>query len=228
MDLEILYQNDWFAVINKPANTSFHDEKSELSENGSQGFFNFVQQKLNCKLWPVHRLDKLTSGLLLLAKSKAVAAEFGHLFESKSVSKYYLALSDNKPKKKQGKIIGDIVKSRGGSFKLSTANTNPSKTRFKSYAIASGLRLFVLTPLTGKTHQLRVVMRSLGSPILGDIRYKGNESDRAYLHAYQIEFMLRGETFKFNALPSQGEHFQNLALQQPKLASLISELASLK
>ncbi|MCW9016026.1 MAG: hypothetical protein OQJ89_03615, partial [Kangiellaceae bacterium] len=131
-------------------------------------------------------------------------------------------------RKKQGKIVGDIVKSRGGSYKLLKIKTNPSVTRFKSYGMTGGKRLFVLAPITGKTHQLRVVMKSIGSPILGDSRYRGNESDRAYLHAYQIEFTLRDEAFKFNVLPSQGEDFQNLELERSKIESIISELESVR
>ena len=228
MELDILHQNDRFIAVNKPAGASFHDELTQDSDNRSQGFFNWVQQRLDCKLWPVHRLDKLTSGVLILAKSKTVATEFGQLFESRAVSKYYLALSLQKPKKKQGKVVGDIVKSRGGSFKLSPSKTTPSLTRFKSYANSSGQRLFILAPYTGKTHQLRVVMKSLGSPILGDARYKGDEADRAYLHAYQLEFALGDEIFKFSALPSQGKHFQKLELEVPRIDSIVSELALMK
>jgi len=67
-----------------------------------------------------------------------------------------------------------------------------------------------LQPKTGKTHQLRVAMKSLGSPILGDNLYSGNQSDRVYLHAYQLEFDYQNEHFCVQALPESGQIWQKV------------------
>lgn len=67
-----------------------------------------------------------------------------------------------------------------------------------------------MQPKTGKTHQLRVAMKSLGSPILGDNLYSGNQSDRVYLHAYQIEFDYQNEHFCVQALPESGQIWQKV------------------
>jgi tRNA pseudouridine32 synthase/23S rRNA pseudouridine746 synthase len=195
--IDIIFENSQFIVLNKPAGISFHKDDNEV------GFFSLVKEKLGLEIFSVHRLDKVTSGLIVFAKDSEAASVFGELFSHKKIQKTYIALSDKRPSKKQGLIKGDIEKARGGSYKLSRLMSNPSLTKFTSTYV-NELRIFKLLPLTGKTHQLRVVMNSLGSPIIGDERYKGSISDRTYLHAYKLEFELMGEVFKFECLPTEG------------------------
>jgi tRNA pseudouridine32 synthase/23S rRNA pseudouridine746 synthase len=163
----------------------------------------------------VHRLDDATSGLLLIAKSPLAAAELGNLFANREVEKFYFALADGKPSKKQGTIVGDIKKSRSGSYLLSRTRTNPSVSQFFSYPLSDGRRAFLLKPHTGKTHQLRVVMKSLGVPILGDRRYgpSNQECDRMYLHAMALRFQFRGGEKHYVCFPHEGEAFTDVALQ---------------
>ena len=118
-----------------------------------------------------------------------------------------MALSNQKPKKKQGLIIGDMKKARDGAWKLCQTKDNPAITRFESVSCEPNLRLFILKPQTGKTHQLRVAMKSLGSPILGDGLYGKNteEIDRTYLHAAQLEFDYLNDFISVACLPSQGQ-----------------------
>ncbi|WP_196140556.1 TIGR01621 family pseudouridine synthase [Aliikangiella sp. G2MR2-5] len=203
----IIFENNELIIVHKPDNTSFH------IDNDDAGFFNLVSEFTGIKLWPVHRLDKLTSGLIIFAKSASIAAELGKLFEQHKIKKTYLAISDKKPKKKQGKIIGDMKKVRSGSWKLSNSKENPAITHFFSHSIEAGKRLFWLEPKTGKTHQLRVALKSIGSPILGDKRYSGSDADRGYLHAYKIEFSLLNKHYSFSALPLSGESFVSTNFQ---------------
>ncbi len=195
---ELLFSNKDFLVINKLEALSFHSEEGE-------GLVSLVKDDFP-NVFPIHRLDKFTTGLLIFAKTKKIARVLSEKFEKKEIQKIYIALSNKKPKKKQGLIKGDMEKSRDGSYKLSLEKTNPAITQFFSFALPSieeGLRLFVLKPSTGKTHQLRVALKSLGSPIIGDERYKGSKNDLMYLHAYQLSFILKGEEFQFKAkLPS--------------------------
>ena len=118
-----------------------------------------------------------------------------------------MALSNQKPKKKQGLIIGDMKKSRDGAWKLCQTKDNPAITRFESVSCEPNLRLFILKPQTGKTHQLRVAMKSLGSSILGDGLYGKNTEkiDRTYLHATQLEFDYLNDFISVTCLPSQGQ-----------------------
>lgn len=193
-----------FVVINKPCDTSV---QTEQQDHQSSLLVTLCKQLNVQKLWLVHRLDKVTSGLLILAKSAESAAYLSGLFATRSIEKYYLALSDSKPKKKQGLIAGDMAKARAGAWKLTPSVDSPAVTQFFSSGLGDGVRLFILKPRTGKTHQLRVALKSLSSPILGDELYKGTSSDRTYLHAYGLKFTYHGQEFALTAMPETGAHF---------------------
>jgi len=204
--LQIIAQTDDFIVINKPANINFHDE----GDIGS-GLFSQVKLLLNIdELYPVHRLDKMTSGLIVFAKNLITAQQFQLLFEQHQVEKYYLAISDNKPQKKQGLISGDMEKSRRGTWKLLRSQKNPAISQFFSYALTHGKRLFIIKPHTGRTHQIRVALNSLGAPIIGDPSYhKSSLADRGYLHAYALCFTLNNQTYQYICQPVQGDEYCN-------------------
>ncbi|MDW5418388.1 TIGR01621 family pseudouridine synthase [Iodobacter sp. CM08] len=205
----VVYDHPDFLVAIKPAGLSFHKEEDEL------GFVEVLRQTLGgMPLWPVHRLDKLTSGLLLFAKSAAAARYFGTAFAEHRIHKYYLAISDKKPSKKQGWVKGAMEKGRGGSWRLSRDGELKAATQFFSYGdMQTGQRLFVLRPLSGRTHQLRVALKSLGSPILGDERYGGTPADRGYLHAWALDFDYQGEQQRILLAPESGSAFQGLEAQ---------------
>lgn len=209
--IEILYQNADFILVDKPAGMNFH---SEQDEQGAflPGLVVLVKQQLAVQeLYPVHRLDKMTSGLILFALSKAVAQSFQRQFECHEVQKYYLAVSDKKPKKKQGWVIGDMLPARRGSWKLAKSKENPAKTQFISALIEPGLRLFLVKPISGKTHQIRVALKSVGAPIVGDGRYGDAtlslNADRGYLHAFAIKFTLKDQDYVFVQPPTKGQVF---------------------
>lgn len=206
--IHVVFQHEHFIVINKPAGIGVHFEDTK------PGVVEIAKQQLgHDNLWLVHRLDKVTSGLLILALNADAAAQLSTLFAAKQINKYYLAISDKKPKKKQGAIIGDMEKSRNGTFKLSKTKQSPAITQFFSKGM-DGKRLFILKPATGKTHQLRVALKSLSSPILGDIQYTGSPSDRTYLHAYALSFEYEGTPFTILALPETGECFKSSLFTQ--------------
>ncbi len=195
-----------FLIISKDPGVSFHKDKND------KGLHEKIKEDLGINtLYSVHRLDKMTSGLLVFAKRPEIARDLSNQFRSRKVEKYYIAISDRRPGKKQGTIIGDMVKSRRGSWKLTRGQRDPAITSFFSCALGEGLRLFLLRPYTGKTHQLRVVMKSLGAPVLGDSTYHkkelNGECDRGYLHSYVLRFRLKGKFFEFESLPDSGEQF---------------------
>lgn len=204
-----------FIVVDKEPGVNFHDE----GKIGS-GLFSLVKQQIqshnkNAELYPVHRLDKMTSGLVIFAKNLACAQTFGQLFNDHDIEKYYLAIADKKPSKKQGLIKGDMDKSRRGMFKLLRTMENPAITQFFSYSIANKQRLYLLKPHSGKTHQLRVALASIGAPIVGDpLYYSTSPADRGYLHAYALKFTYLGEKFEFTSLPTKGEYYLNEALNE--------------
>ena len=210
MKLDIVYQTDDFIIIYKPCGLSVHKDQSEI------GLTTLVAKQLGVpQVWLVHRLDKVTSGLLILALNAESAAEFFRLFAEHRIQKTYLALSNQKPKKKQGLIVGDMQKARNGAWKLCPSKENPAITRFESVSCEPNLRLFILKPQTGKTHQLRVAMKSLGSPILGDALYGKNTEkiDRTYLHAARLQFEFKGQAFDVFTSPKEGEWWHRDAVQ---------------
>ena len=201
-----VFANQQFVVMHKTAAMNFH------TEDNVPGLFEQAKAQLKLtELYPVHRLDKLTTGLVIFAKTKSCAAQFGKLFEARKIAKFYLAISDQKPKKKQGWIKGDMAKARRGAYKLLRTMENPAVTRFISCVVDAGSRLFLVRPHSGKTHQIRVALKSIGSPILGDELYYPDSQlkvvDRGYLHAYALRFSLDGESFEFLATPTTGNLF---------------------
>ena len=227
---KIIAEHPDFIIVDKNAGVNFHDE----GDIGS-GLFSQVKGMVNSQLkkqqpnqdddvelYPVHRLDKMTSGLVIFAKTLACAQIFGELFSNHEIEKYYLAISDKKPTKKQGLIKGDMAKSRRGMFKLMRTFENPAVTQFFSYGIRNKQRLFILKPHSGKTHQLRVALSSIGCPIIGDNLYGGNPADRGYLHAYALRFTYLSIEYDFIAEPNQGDFFlqDNLSMKLNELSPL--------
>lgn len=208
-------------VLHKPPGLAFH------RQGETPGLFDRVRrQQPGVPLFAVHRLDRITSGLLLVAKNRETASDLGSLFQQGRVEKYYLAVSDRKPKKKQGTVCGDMARSRRGTWKILRSSTRPALTEFKSTVLAPGLRLFLLRPHTGRTHQLRVALKSIGSPILGDPRYhptppSDQNPDRGYLHCYALAFELAGRCYRYHLRPATWVHFTSAAFRDAVQAYLM-------
>jgi len=204
----VLYEDDDVLAVYKPAKISFHSE----FEDGLVKILRKMKEEddsFYCasKIYTVHRIDKPTSGIVLFAKSKAVAKALSLAFEKREIVKYYVGVSERKPRKKMGKVSGAMKRARRGMWMLTREQSlNQSMTSFVSFGFSShenvSLRYFVFKPETGKTHQLRVHAKSLGSALLGDKMYGGSGkndndndnndsskvaiSDRMYLHAAVI------------------------------------------
>lgn len=215
MLIDIIFDHQDFVVLNKPCGIAVQDEEHR------QGIIPIACAQLGLeRLWLVHRLDKVTSGLLILAKSEKAAAEFGRQFEAHLIQKFYLALAPKRPKKKQGTVSGGMKKVRDGLWMLDESFNQRATTQFFSFSLMPNMRLFVVKPLSGKTHQIRVMMKSLGSPILGDSLYKGEASDRTYLHAYGLKFEYQQHNIELLCPPKEGGVFISVNTQ-----SFISSLA---
>ena len=158
----VLDHNDDFIVVNKAPGIT-------VQRDGERpGLLQLVAADLGFEhLYPVHRLDRETSGLVIMARNTDANRELSRLFAEREIQKFYIALSNQKPRKKQGAIVGDMEKARRGSWKLTKSLVNPAITQLFSCSMMPGVRLFLLRPKTGKTHQLRVAMKSIGAPILG-------------------------------------------------------------
>jgi tRNA pseudouridine32 synthase/23S rRNA pseudouridine746 synthase len=197
-----------FYVLTKDPGVHHHGQGDE------PGLVATLRGDLGEKIHGVHRLDSPTSGLLIMARNAKVAAAFSAEFADGRVEKRYVALSDRKPKKKQGTVSGGMARARRGAWKLTRGTEQLAITRFESKSVSPGLRAFLLRPQTGRTHQLRVALRSQGAPILGDSLYGGTASDRTYLHAIGLRFTLEGQVYQFWVPPRRGELFASPATQE--------------
>ncbi|MCX4025389.1 TIGR01621 family pseudouridine synthase [Endozoicomonas sp. SM1973] len=210
--IDVIFDHPDFVVINKPIGVSVHKDDQAIS------FIQRLQQQLNePQLYLVHRLDKITSGLLILAKNTDANRQLSSAFQQRKVDKFYIALTDKRPRKKQGLITGDMIRSRRGTWKLVRTNNNPAISQFFSYGCGGGLRLFLIKPYTGKTHQIRVALKSLGSPIIGDHLYYPNPDkniDRSYLHAFALQFRYHDKLIQLHCMPTTGHLFSLDTIQQ--------------
>lgn len=211
---KIIENTNDFVIISKHENVDVH-------KTYGLSLIDAIRDRLSTnKLYMCHRLDKATSGIMIFAKSKESASMIQTMFENHQIKKTYIALSDQKSIKKNGQIKGDLVSTRNGNYKLLKTTENPSITNFKSI-LFNNLRVFEIKPITGKTHQIRVVLKSLKSPVIGDTRYNGRIADRLYLHAYKIEFDLNGEYFIYEDIPN----FEKL-LTHEEILNAIQKLES--
>jgi tRNA pseudouridine32 synthase/23S rRNA pseudouridine746 synthase len=205
--IKIVFDHPDFSIIDKPVGVMMHDAQ--------HGIITLMKQQYPSHQWYLaHRLDTATSGCLLLAKSSKSTATLSDLFAQRQIEKYYLALSDKKPKKKQGLIKGDMSKARGGSMKLMKSTENPAITQFFSHAHIPGTRAFLCKPHSGKTHQIRVALKSLGAAILGDKRYGGSTNERMQLRSIGMRFLYQNEVIEVLHWGEEDTHFHINMLPQ--------------
>lgn len=209
----IIFKNHDMIVINKPAGLATQGGTNvKISLDDMLGCLQFDSED-RPKL--VHRLDRDTSGVLLLARRSAAAAHMAALFKSKQTEKIYWAVLAGVPKEKEGKISNKIMKAPSGAGKEKVQSDEDGKlatTFFRVLASAGkDFSLVELIPITGRTHQLRVHMAEAGTPILGDGKYGGKAActnpvnKKMHLHARNLTFIYEDKPLRFEAeLP---EHF---------------------
>lgn len=190
----VLYKDPHVLIINKPAGLAVQGG-SKITESVDSLLDHLkFESKERPKL--VHRLDKDTSGVLMLARSSKSAAYLASLFKSKNLQKEYLAIVVGVPEKVSGKIDVPIAKTEGKNEKVRP--TSEGQKAISEYHVLDTVgdmaALMKLLPITGRTHQLRVHMEVLGTPILGDGKYGGQDafieglSSQLHLHAWRISF----------------------------------------
>ena len=183
LDLEVLFEDDYLAVIYKPAGILVSGNKFVTISNGLSQNLKKSKQSDAVKLQPVHRLDYPTSGLLLIGKTSSAIIELGTLFKNKEISKTYFAITIDKMNTKG--TINSAIDKKSALTEFEVLKKVTSK-RFKF------LNLVKLQPKTGRKHQLRKHLLSIGNPILGDKEYfletKILNGKGLFLHAGAIDF----------------------------------------
>ena len=211
-NLTTIYEDSNIIVINKPAGLITHqkniDDKqpsvvdwviqnyTELKDIGEPFIASGAEVT---RAGIVHRLDKDTSGLMIIAKNNETFFYFKHLFQTRKIKKHYLALVHGQPKNITGIIsspLGRIgMKRTTKIIGKKMIDQKEAETEYKTIKNYGHFALLELTPKTGRTHQLRVHINSIGHPIAGDPVYGFKKLppppglNRLFLHAYKLEFI---------------------------------------
>lgn len=220
MEIPIIYKDDNFVAINKPAGLLVHSSDYQKKKEPTLVDWllkNFPQVK---KVGDdrihrpgiVHRLDKDTSGIMIIPLNQDYFSYLKKLFQEKKIKKTYLAIVNGEVKEKTG-IINKPIGIKSGTTKRTVFSDKMSKEAITEYKLIKtfekGGKYFSLLevfPLTGRTHQIRVHLNYIGHPVIGDKMYGGKTvtalAPRQMLHCYSMEFEIDpGKLIKLEAEP---------------------------
>jgi len=211
----LLYEDGELIAVNKPAGINSQRTPYQLKgtlENWVSEYFKSGGNSEPARV--IHRLDRGTSGTMLFPKNRQAAAWLSKQFQDGLVDKIYLALVCGRPDQKEWSVdapIGKVASARYGIVE----GGKPSKTEFRTVASSGDLSLVEARPLTGRTHQIRVHLASIGLPILGDATYGGLPAGRMMLHCSAMTFQNSKKVEITVTAPLDGE-FEERARALPK------------
>lgn len=214
IDLKILYEDKDVLVIDKPAGILSH---SNSVVNAEASVASFIRTKLagntkndGLRAGIVHRLDRPTSGVMICAKNQDAMRFLQHQFQTKKTKKEYTAIAYGKLKEEKALIDLPIKRQTNSKAIFAVkAGGKPSQTLYEAILKKDKYFKLKLSPLTGRTHQIRVHMSYVGCPIVGDDMYGGQKAPRLMLHANSLSLQLpSGNNHKFNSpLPIEMKNF---------------------
>ena len=189
--------NENFVVINKPSGISV--QSGTKSKKNILDILNNTNEFKGTKAYPVHRIDKETTGLLIVAKNRQYAQLFTSLFRIRKIHKTYLCIAKGELQKNKGTFKDDLFYYEG----TKKIKTN-AITHYSVLDTNNNYSLLKLNPETGRKHQLRKQLLIHGNPILGDTKYRVSENhpskkNNLMLHAYKINFSIAGTKYNFSA-----------------------------
>ncbi|MGE5742191.1 MAG: RluA family pseudouridine synthase [Candidatus Aminicenantes bacterium RBG_16_66_30] len=216
--IRILYETGDYIAVDKPEGVV------SLAQAGRGGLPELIQTHYPGKLFPVHRLDRGASGVIVFAKNAPAHRHLNGEFDRREVRKTYLAVVDGVPTSNRGQINAPIREFGSGRMGVDPKRGKPSTTEWKLAERLEGATLLRVSPATGRRHQIRVHLYHIGHPILGDLRYgdraRQERFPRLMLHALSLEFALpSGERVTVEAPPPPS--FESIAagLRRPKAAA---------
>jgi len=194
----IIDNNDNFVVLNKTAGISV--QGGTKSKKNLIDIFTKSEIFRDTKPYSVHRLDKDTSGVFIMAKNRETAQLLTSLFRLRRVHKTYLAICNGELEKDTGLWNNELVRYENGKKIIEKAQTT-----FKVLDKNSNSSLVEMKPITGRKHQLRKQLFNIGHSIYGDKKYRSSISERGInkelmLHSYQIRFIIKDKKYTYRAL----------------------------
>ncbi|HEU4760366.1 MAG TPA: RluA family pseudouridine synthase [Dehalococcoidia bacterium] len=217
----VIYQDNDVLVVDKPAGLTVHPAPGHPSGTLVNALLALVPELRGVAdtLRPgiVHRLDRDTSGLLVVAKNERAHRSLTRQLKGREVHKTYLALVHGAPRPSEGVIEAPIGRHPRNRKKMAIVpGGREAETRYRTRAVLDGYALLEIEPITGRTHQIRVHLAALGHPVVGDATY-GRRSTlvpRQFLHAWRLAF----------ALPSSGRLVEFESPLPPDLREALGEL----
>lgn len=193
MDLDIIYEDEWLLIVNKPARVAIHPSILHYSDSLCNGIrFYFDSIGLKKKIRPVNRLDLNTSGLVIFAKCEYIQECLISQMKDHLFKKEYLAICDGIFENKYGTINLSIARKKDSIIERCISDDGqPSITHYEVLKEFSNYSLVRCILETGRTHQIRVHMSAISHPLIGDSLY-GSLSDlidRQALHCYKLKFV---------------------------------------
>tara|TARA_B100001057_G_scaffold154477_1_gene154660 strand:- start:18 stop:935 length:918 start_codon:yes stop_codon:yes gene_type:complete len=194
----VIDDNENFVVLNK--NTGISVQGGTKSKKNLIDIFAKSKIFKNTKPFSVHRLDKDTSGVFLMAKNRETAQLLTSLFRLRKVHKTYLAICNGEIEKNSGEWTDELIRYDNGKKVIEKA-----KTFFKVIDKNSNSSLVEMKPITGRKHQLRKQLFNIGHSIFGDKKYRSSISTQGInkelmLHSYQIKFIINNKKYTYKAL----------------------------
>ncbi len=199
--LSILYSDPQIIVAVKDAGVL-----SQSDEKGRESMISLLKEAFGGEIYPVHRLDRETAGVMVFARTSKAAAALSLALQEKKFVKEYLAVLTAKPSSDEG-VLEDLLffdRQKGKVFPVKRARrgVKDARLRYESIAEKDGLFLVRVFPETGRTHQIRVQFASRKMPLLGDRKYGGSGEKLAlFCRALSFPDPVTGETLSFSAEP---------------------------
>ncbi len=219
--MEILYEDNHIIVVSKPQGVpSQPDETGDLDMLSMVK--NYIKEKYNkpgeAFVGLVHRLDRPTGGVMVFAKTSKAAERLSEQFRDHVAEKTYLTIVKNPLKLKQTKLINYLLKDEKNNkvsvVPMSTSGAKKAELDYVTLAEADGLSLLKIKLYSGRGHQIRVQLATIGNPIYGDQKYGGEEMPKANLNLFAVELKFYHPTTKelmvFRAYPPEDQKCWNL------------------